>query len=69
MRSAAEEAGAEDDVGASVEERDEELAKVGGVVFEVGVLDDDEVAGDVTEAFADRCALAAMARTPRRWRC
>ena len=40
----AEEAGAEDDVGAAIEDGPQKLGVFGGIVFEVGVLDDDDSA-------------------------
>jgi len=57
---AAGEAGAEDDVGAAVEDGFEEFGVFVGVVFEVGVLDDDGVAGGGGEAGAEGGAFALV---------
>ena len=54
----AEEAGSVDDVGFAFEQRMEECGIVGGIVFEVGVLDDDEVSGGLLDAAAEGGALA-----------
>ena len=58
----AEEARAVDDVGAALADQLDELRKLLRRVLEVGVLDDDEVAGDLLEAAPQRRALAAVLR-------
>nr|WP_205699846.1 hypothetical protein [Conexibacter sp. SYSU D00693] len=60
LRAVAAEARAEDRVSLVVEQRLQEARDVVGVVLEVGVLDDDEVARGGGEALADRGALAAV---------
>ena len=40
----AQEAGADDGIGSTVDERGEGLVVIGGVVFKVGVLDDEDIA-------------------------
>src|SRR5258708_4395243 len=57
---AAQEAGAEDDVGAAVEDGLEQLGIVAGVVFEIGILDEDDFAGGFREAATDSGALALI---------
>ena len=57
---AAEETGAEDHVGAAIEDGFEEFAVVARIVFEVGVLDQDDVAGDFSEAAAEGGAFALI---------
>ena len=58
----ADEARAEDDVGAAVEDGLDEPRILGGVVFPVGILNDDDVAGAVLEAGAQGGALARVLR-------
>src|SRR4051812_2706513 len=62
VRTAAEEAAAEDDVGMTVDDRLEQPRVVGGVVLEVGVLDEDDVAGRRREPGTQRGALPAVLR-------
>ena len=57
---AGEEARAVDHVGAVLEERPHELGEVARVVLEVGVLEDDQVAGGGGDPGAHRGALAAI---------
>ena len=52
------EARAVDDVGAAVEDRREQLRVLGGIELEVGVLDEEDVAGGERQAHADRGALS-----------
>ena len=56
------EARAEDDVGVAVEDRLDELRILVGVVFEVGVLDDDDVAARLGDAAADGRPLPLVHR-------
>ena len=55
---AAVEAVAEDGVGVTFEDGLQKLGIVAGIVFQVGVLDEDHFAGGLREAGADACALA-----------
>jgi len=57
-----EKAGTEDDVGAAVEDGLEQLGIVAGVVFEIGVLDEDDFAGGFGEAAAQGSTLALVLR-------
>src|SRR5882724_2443986 len=57
---AAEETGAEDYIGAAIEDGFEELAVVARIIFEVGVLDEDDVSGDFGEATAEGCTFALI---------
>ena len=57
----AEEARAVDDVRASLADELDEDGKFLGRVLEIGVLDDDQVAGHLLEAPPQRRALAAVA--------
>lgn len=41
-------------------DRGQEFDKVGGVVFEIGVLDHEEVAGRRGDSGAERCTLALV---------
>ena len=54
------ETGAEDDVGLAVDDGFEEARVFVGVVFEVGVLDDDSVAGGSGDAGSERGAFALI---------
>ena len=54
-------AGAEDHVGAAIEKRFEELAVVAWIVFEVGVLNEDNVAGNLSESATKSGTLALIA--------
>src|SRR5574341_180384 len=53
---------AEDNVGVAFQDWLEEPRVVLRVVLQVGVLDEDDVAGHVLDGGADRCSLAAIAR-------
>ena len=55
---------AEDRVGVAVEQRAQQARVFGGVVFEVGVLDQREIAGGLVDGGAHRRALAAVALVP-----
>jgi hypothetical protein len=57
---AAEKTGAEDYVSAAIENGFEEFGVVARIVFEVGVLDEDDVSGNLGEATAERCALSLI---------
>src|SRR6267142_4041622 len=57
---AGQETGAVDDVRAVLQERADEAWIVPGVVLEVGVLEEDEVARGLGDAAADRRALALV---------
>lgn len=57
---AAEEAGAVDDIGAAFEDGLEESGVVVGVVFEVGILDEDDIAGGFGEAGVEGGAFALV---------
>ena len=57
----ADEPRAEDDVGLILDDRLDELGILRRVVFEVGVLDDDDLAGGVAEPGAERGALSLVA--------
>src|SRR5258706_13731604 len=57
---AAEETGAEDYIGAAIEDGFEELAVVARIIFEVGVLDEDDVSGDFGKATAEGCTFALI---------
>src|SRR6266481_5854782 len=59
---AAEKAGAEDDIGATVEDGLEQLGIIAGVVFEIGILDEDDFAGGFGEAAAEGGAFALVLR-------
>ena len=61
VRSSAEEPGPEHDIGDAPFQRLEQHLVLAGVVLEVGVLDDDVVAGDDRERAAQRRPLAAVA--------
>ena len=62
VRVAAGEARAVDHVGVVLEDRRDQPRVVGRVVFQVGVLDDDDVAGRRRDASACRSTLAAVVR-------
>src|SRR5260370_10893281 len=53
-----------DDPGSAGLNRTEQHGIVGGVVLEVGVLDDDDVARGAFEPSLNRCAFSAVARQP-----
>jgi hypothetical protein len=53
-------AGAENDIGPSANDRGDELVVISRVVFEVGVLDDDERRGDRLQSGAYRGALSTI---------
>lgn len=55
---AAVEAGTEDDIGFVLQKRFEDLRVFSGIVFEVGVLNDDEVAGGFLNAAAQGSSFA-----------
>ncbi len=57
---AAEEARAIDHVGTAIEQGLEKFAVVARIVFEVGVLDENDVAGNFGEAAAECCAFALI---------
>src|SRR5260370_40569567 len=59
---AAEKAGAEDDIGATVEDGLEQLGIVAGVVFEIGILYEDDFARGFREAAAYSGAFALILR-------
>jgi hypothetical protein len=59
---AAEKARAENHVSATIEERFEKFAVVAGIVFEVGVLNENNVAGDFGETAAECGAFALILR-------
>src|SRR4029077_18096169 len=59
---ASEKARTEDDVGAAVEDGLEQLGGVARVVFEIGVLDEDDFAGGFGEAATEGSALALVLR-------
>ena len=56
------EARAVDDVGAAFEDRDEQLRVLRGIELEVGVLDEEDVAGGERQPHADRRALSQVDR-------
>ena len=56
----ADEARAVDDVGLALDDRLDELGILRGVVFEVGVLDDDDLAGGVAEPGPQGRSLALV---------
>src|SRR5882762_4125908 len=66
MRTAAEEARSEDDIGAALNQGLQELRVLGWVIFEIGVLDDDEIASRLLNAAAERSALAHVMRLEER---
>src|SRR4029077_16665682 len=59
---AAEKAGAEDDIRATVEEGLEQFGIDAGVVFKIGILDEEDFAGGFREAAADGGAFALVLR-------
>src|SRR5438477_11272675 len=58
MWAGAERAGSVDDVGFALDQRHEQGGIVGGIVFEVGVLNDDEVSRRLLNAATKRGAFA-----------
>ncbi len=60
MGAGAEEAGAEDDIGAIDEDGLDEDGVLGGIVFEIGVLDDHEIGGGLGNAGAESGAFARL---------
>ena len=56
----ADEPRAEDDVGLALDDRLDELGILRGVVLEVGVLDDDDLAGGMAEPGAERGPFALV---------
>ena len=56
----AEKAGAKDHVGSAVEDRVEKFVVVARVVFEIGILDEDNVTGDFCEAAAEGSAFSLV---------
>src|SRR5688572_1158221 len=58
---AAEEPGAVDDIGAAVDDQLDQLRELLRGVFEIGILNDDDVAADRVKAAADRGAFALVA--------
>ncbi len=59
---ATEETGAENYIGTAVEDGFEKFAVVARIVFEVGVLDENDVAGEFGEAAAEGCSFALILR-------
>jgi len=73
MAVTAHKAGAEHDIGPAVENRLEELSIVGWVVFQIGILYEDHIAGRMVEPSAKRCVSTAIdkvsnLRAGRGWR-
>ncbi len=62
MRCAAEKARAKNHVGLALDQRREHQGILGGIVFQIGVLNDDEVARGFLNAAAEGCSLAHVMR-------
>jgi hypothetical protein len=56
---------AEDGVGVAIQQRAEEAGILGGIVFQIGVLDQGEIAGGHLDGGADGGAFAAIVRVLR----
>src|SRR5207253_5200070 len=61
MRSA-EKATAEDSIRAAIENRPQQFGQLGRIVLEVGILNDNDVAGCLLNSSAHGCALALIVR-------
>ncbi len=61
MRPAAQETGTKHHVGATFQDRFKKDGIFGGIILEVGVLNDDQIARSCLETRAQRCSLSEIA--------